>query len=242
MNRLLRLYPEAWRARYGDEFLALLEDRPPSLRERLDIVRGALDARVDPQLPGPARVSDRAGLGALVGFALFYVALAVTLNGPEHIDEYGTYRDGMAAVPLFLLAMALLSIAIFRTILRLPPAQDRARVVGLIGLGCGLLWSMAPWLVPMLMVFLLGIVVAAVGAHRAGLWPAWMPALLAVCVAVPLVVGVVQLMLPWYALRQAGFNFLIVFAPISGLWLVYGIGLLRGFTTPPEASAEALAG
>jgi hypothetical protein len=242
MNRLLRLYPHAWRARYGDEFLALLEDRPPSLRERVDIVRGALDAHVDPQLPGRIRVSDRAGLGAIAGFGLFFVAIAIASNGPEHIDEYGTYRDGMAAVPYFLLAMALLSIALFRTVLRLPPAQDRARAAGLIGLGCGLIWSMAPWLFPLLMIFLVGVVVTAVGAYRVGLWPAWMPLLLAVCVIVPFVVGVAQLMLPWYALRQAGFNFLIIFVPISGLWLVYGIGLLRGFTTPPEANAEALAG
>jgi hypothetical protein len=242
MSHLLALYPEAWRARYGDEFIALLEDRPPKLRERFDIVRGALDAHVSPQLPGPDRVSDRAGLGAIVGFALFYVALVLALNGPEHIDEYGTYRDGMAAVPFFLLAMALLSIALFRTVLRLPPAKVGARAVGLIGLGCGLLWSMAPWLVPLLMIFLVGVVVVAVAAYRAGLWPVWLPVLLALCVVAPLVIGVVQLMLPWYALRQAGFNFLIIFVPISGLWLVYGIGLLRGFTTPPRASAEAQAG
>jgi hypothetical protein len=241
MSRLLALYPEAWRARYGDEFLVLLEDRPPSLRERLDIVRSALDARVNPQLPGPARVSDRAGLGAIVGFALFYVALAVTLNGPEHIDEYGTYRDGMAAVPFFLLAMALLSVALLRTILRLPPAHDRARVVGLLGLGCGLFWTMAPWLFPLLMIFMGAVIVVAVSAHRAGLWSAWLPILLGLCVLAPLVVSVVQLMLPWYALRQAGFNFLIVFVPISGLWLVYGVGLLRGFT-PPEPAPEATAG
>ena len=242
MNRLLALYPEGWRARYGAEFLALLEDRPPSLLERLDIVRGALDAHTNPQLPGRVRVSDRAGFGAIVGFVLFYVALAVVLSGPEHVDEYGTYRDGAAAIPIFLLSMALLSVALIRTVLRLPPAQDRARAVGLIGLGCGLLWSMAPWLFPLLMIFLVGVVVVAVGAQRAKLWPAWLPVLLALCVLVPLVVGVAQLILPWYALRQAGFNFLIIFVPISGLWLVYGIGLLRGFMTPPGASAEAPAG
>jgi hypothetical protein len=236
MSRLLALYPAAWRARYGDEFLALLVDRPPSLRERLDIVRGALDAHTNPQIPGPVRVTDRAGLGAIVGFGLFYVALAVMLNGPEHVDEYGTYRDGMAALPVFFLAMALLSAALFRTVLRLPPPQDRARVVGLTGLACGLFWSMAPWLVPLLMIFLVGVVVSAVGAHRAGLWPAWVPVLLAVCIVVPLIVGVVQLLLPWYALREAGFNFLIVFVPISGLWLVYGIGLLRGFSVIAKPS------
>ncbi len=50
MNRLLRLYPAVWRDRYGAEFEALLADRPPGLRDRIDIVRGALDARLRPQL------------------------------------------------------------------------------------------------------------------------------------------------------------------------------------------------
>lgn len=52
MSRLLALYPKAWRARYGEEFSDLLELRPPSLRDRLDIVVGAIDARVNPQVPG----------------------------------------------------------------------------------------------------------------------------------------------------------------------------------------------
>lgn len=47
---LLRLYPAPWRARYGDEFAELLASRPPALRDRLDIVIGAIDARVNPQL------------------------------------------------------------------------------------------------------------------------------------------------------------------------------------------------
>lgn len=234
MSRLLDLYPEAWRARYGAEFLALLEDRPPSLRDRVDIVRGALDAHTSPQLPGGGRVSDRAGFGAIAGFVVFYIAFAVALSGPEHADAYGTYRDGGAAIPFFILAMALLSMALSRTITRLPPAQVRARGVGVLGLACGLLWSMAPWLIPLLVIFLVGSAATAVGAQRAGLWPAWMPALLVACVVVPLIVALIQLMLPWYALRQAGFPFWIIIAPISGLWLVYGIGLLRGFSTPTQ--------
>ena len=58
---LLRLYPAAWRARYGDEFLELLADRPPRLRDRLDIVAGALDARLHPQVgqAAPAEVPMR---------------------------------------------------------------------------------------------------------------------------------------------------------------------------------------
>jgi hypothetical protein len=52
MSRLLALYPAAWRARYGEEFAELLEMRPPNLRDRLDIVLGAVDARINPQVPG----------------------------------------------------------------------------------------------------------------------------------------------------------------------------------------------
>ncbi|HEX9635596.1 MAG TPA: Rieske 2Fe-2S domain-containing protein [Candidatus Limnocylindria bacterium] len=51
---LVGWYPAPWRERYGTEFLALLEERPPGLRQALDIVSAALDARIHPQLrPGP---------------------------------------------------------------------------------------------------------------------------------------------------------------------------------------------
>ncbi len=41
---LLRLYPPAWRARYGDEFLALAGAQPLNVRQTIDIMSGALDA------------------------------------------------------------------------------------------------------------------------------------------------------------------------------------------------------
>lgn len=44
-STLLRLYPRAWRARYGEEFLALVE-RGVDRRARLDIVRSALRERI----------------------------------------------------------------------------------------------------------------------------------------------------------------------------------------------------
>ena len=52
MKRLVGLYPADWQARYGLEFEAILEARPPSVRDRVDIVRGAIDARIHPQGPG----------------------------------------------------------------------------------------------------------------------------------------------------------------------------------------------
>jgi hypothetical protein len=49
MTRLVRLYPRAWRDRYEEEFLALLAERPPTLGDLVDTVRGALDAHLNPQ-------------------------------------------------------------------------------------------------------------------------------------------------------------------------------------------------
>jgi hypothetical protein len=49
----LRLYPRAWRERYEAEMLAVLEGRPVDWRDRVDLVRGALDAHVHPTI-GPS--------------------------------------------------------------------------------------------------------------------------------------------------------------------------------------------
>lgn len=49
---LLRLYPAAWRARYGDEFVALLEKEGTSPQVVLDVAVGALDAWIAPRLNG----------------------------------------------------------------------------------------------------------------------------------------------------------------------------------------------
>ena len=43
-DRLLRLYPRAWRERYGDEFLATAGRSPLSVQQVIDIVSGAIDA------------------------------------------------------------------------------------------------------------------------------------------------------------------------------------------------------
>jgi hypothetical protein len=44
MKWLVWLYPPRWRRRYGDEFLALIEERGQSISASLDVIRGALDA------------------------------------------------------------------------------------------------------------------------------------------------------------------------------------------------------
>lgn len=46
---LLRFYPSTWRARYGDEFEALLEQYPFSPTTIINVLLGALDAHIAPQ-------------------------------------------------------------------------------------------------------------------------------------------------------------------------------------------------
>jgi len=50
VRALLRLYPKAWRARYGAEFAAVLDMQPVSLGLVMDVIAGALDARLSPQV------------------------------------------------------------------------------------------------------------------------------------------------------------------------------------------------
>jgi hypothetical protein len=60
---LVRLYPAAWRARYGVEMLDLLDDRPPTWRDAIDLCRGALDAHLHP--PTRSRLPAIAAILAL---------------------------------------------------------------------------------------------------------------------------------------------------------------------------------
>ena len=46
MSRLLRLYPAAWRARYGEEYTALLEELPADGRVALDVLSLAVRLRL----------------------------------------------------------------------------------------------------------------------------------------------------------------------------------------------------
>ena len=44
MRSLVRLYPASWRARYGEEFEALLEERPLGPFDVADVLLSAVDA------------------------------------------------------------------------------------------------------------------------------------------------------------------------------------------------------
>src|SRR5262249_50289491 len=55
VRRLVHLYPSGWRRRYGAELRTVLEAEPPTVRGVLDVLRGALDAHLHPDLWRPRR-------------------------------------------------------------------------------------------------------------------------------------------------------------------------------------------
>jgi len=98
---LLRLYPARWRARYGDEFAAVLEERPLGPFDVADVLLGALDAHL--HLRGLGAASQHAkgfamtlrigGYAAIVGGVLWLLALAGNAinNGGESFSPWLGY-------------------------------------------------------------------------------------------------------------------------------------------------------
>ncbi|MGK2849310.1 MAG: hypothetical protein ACSLFN_00100 [Candidatus Limnocylindrales bacterium] len=85
-RRLLRLYPRAWRDRYGVEMAALLESTAPDFRARIDLVRGALDAHLSRADAAPGRIGIAAALVAGAAWAIIAVA---SLGAPAPPDWPG---------------------------------------------------------------------------------------------------------------------------------------------------------
>jgi hypothetical protein len=65
--RLLRLYPRAWRERYGAEMQALLDQHDVTLVTRLDLLRGAWDARTEGRRYVMTPIRSPAWRGARIG-------------------------------------------------------------------------------------------------------------------------------------------------------------------------------
>jgi hypothetical protein len=118
VSHLLRLYPRAWRARYGDEMAALLEERRLGRRERLDLIRGALDAWTHPATPSVVPV-----LAALSGGGLWTIVATAVLVQPVPLDWPGYLAD---IIPLALVAAFCLLVAATACLLRAGEARSRA--------------------------------------------------------------------------------------------------------------------
>ncbi|HET6744921.1 MAG TPA: hypothetical protein VFH90_03635 [Candidatus Limnocylindria bacterium] len=123
MSRLVRLYPAAWRERYGDELTALLEERPAGPFDVLDLLLGAIDAHLHLRglgnrlehrkgIPMSLRLS---GLAAIVGGGLwstFFVMVSFAYTGMDL--DIAWFPVVLGAGVLLLAALAGLSAFEFR--------------------------------------------------------------------------------------------------------------------------------
>jgi hypothetical protein len=116
MTALLRLYPRAWRERYGDEMLALLEGQPASPLDHFDLIRGALDAHLHPQVRGLGATDKETSMNqrmlallAAVGGVIWMAGFAAWLTAP--ITAAGD-RESIPAIPMVAISIALMGIAV----------------------------------------------------------------------------------------------------------------------------------
>jgi hypothetical protein len=123
-QRLTTLYPRAWRARYGDELDALLEDTQLGLRGRIDLIRGAIDAHLHPFEPSLIPV-----LAALSGSALATSHALVIAAQPTPTDWPGYLDD---ALPLAIGAVAALLAAIVGLWLKLGDVDGALGRIGFV--------------------------------------------------------------------------------------------------------------
>jgi len=66
MSWLVKLYPPAWRRRYGRELTELIAAQPASFGTAIDLVAGAVDAWFNPQSSTTAMAADAKGAGTMV--------------------------------------------------------------------------------------------------------------------------------------------------------------------------------
>ncbi|WP_412543909.1 hypothetical protein R8Z50_15880 [Longispora sp. K20-0274] len=114
MRRLIGLYPKWWRERYGAELADLLDDLPVAGRLAglslvVDIVRGALDARLAGEYP--MKASDRAATRPAVLLALLtWAALSAEIVWSNVVRPSTTDDDGPAVVLGYLSVFVVLAV------------------------------------------------------------------------------------------------------------------------------------
>jgi hypothetical protein len=101
-DRLLLLYPPAWRARYGEEFLAMFESRPLGPQQLIDIVSGAIDAWLSSDV---RRTTMAARVTPTEGGSMSLKALACRRR-----QTGVTVRDGLIGAGVMVLVSAALKL------------------------------------------------------------------------------------------------------------------------------------
>jgi hypothetical protein len=98
-SQLLRLYPRGWRERYGDEFLATVGDEALRFQQIVNIVSGAIDARLSADVRRSVAGTSQQGV----------TAMHPSLKALCGTGDYRmTTRDGLIGAAVMLLGTAIL--------------------------------------------------------------------------------------------------------------------------------------
>jgi hypothetical protein len=230
MSRLLRLYPRAWRDRYLDEVAELLAARPPTPRDQLDLLRGAVDAWLHPQVSARSASPDEVPVVRPIGPAILAVLGGVLWSAGgvlQHVgpfDPISGYKDSSGFMIITAAALVTAIAAIARTWSEASPSAGQRR--SSIAILAFVFLLAAPW--PILVVGYWGLVLAtivfgailAVGGWRTGS---------------PLAFG---------AIAALAFNtesaFALAVVPLGIAWIAMGIeGALRPRTRTRASVAGA---
>jgi hypothetical protein len=239
MSAILRLYPRAWRERYGDELVVLLEERPASPVDQLDLIRGALDARLHPQVPGSATAPDKEIpvnqrlLGAMAAIGGIAWTVGVASIFVLQRDAFGDRNLTLAMIGLAL-AIAFIGIALGELGTRQGSASSRrtGRAISAVSIVLALTLPVI-WLVFLFGLFVFPIMAAllAIRGTRNGVFPGWF-AVVSTAAAFAVLGGV-------GIDAQAGKDQTLVLLAVVGLpplllaWLA-----LRGTAAPSAAPPE----
>ena len=219
MTRLIALYPRTWRDRYETEFRALLAERFPDPLDRIDMVRGALDAHLHPQLgstnsgeTAPPHSARLAGILAVLGGAL-WAGAGVAFHGAPYNAGLG-YKESGSAIVVALAAALVTGLAVLM-VTRALPGRPVLLSISAIAVMLGALAMALPWPVAAL-----GFLTTIVGTVLFGL------------VATPRL-GPTGIFLGGAAVLALGFNTederALFLLPLGAAWILFGIVLaIRG--------------
>lgn len=259
---LLRLYPARWRDRYGDEFAAVLDERPLGPFDVADVILGALDAHL--HLRGLGAASEHrkgfamslriGGYAAIVGGALWFIVLAG--NAINDGRETGSPLLGYAIVGSTVATLvALVGLSAFQA--RRHPVLTWAAfaipalgaVIGLLGYAsivltgdsdAVLIGGISPWMVGSigLVTMVFGSSLFAVATWRARSLSRGASGLLAI--------GAVLVVVALLGVGSGGLSAPIVIIPVIASiaafpagWIALGVSALRVGSPQPAAPSGA---
>ncbi len=156
---LLRCYPPAWRDRYATEMTALLEEHEVTFATWFDLLRGALDARLDPGFAaGRGRMATRLRRSEIVVFFSFIVYVVAGIGFQkmtEDADRAGVMRAHVAVgigyyaviagAVIAMLAVAAGGLPLGLSVLRQALAGRRRDLLGLLALPPALFVVLIGW-------------------------------------------------------------------------------------------------